>query len=146
MKDHELAKLTNDLRDIAIKYGQTQQLRERIAHRLHPEIIRLRTELAAAKQECKEVRRVARFWNNAYFERYTAKELADVFLAWQLPKDFMPDCGISFDGRPQDARGYPGTWPSGTNLFTAAQAEAMFQFILDKLHQEDEDAAIKEAK
>ena len=50
MKDHELAKLTNDLRDIAIKYGHTEQLREQIAHRLHPEIIRLRAELAASKE------------------------------------------------------------------------------------------------
>lgn len=36
IKDHEIAKLVNDLRDIAVTYGQTQQLRERIAHRLLP--------------------------------------------------------------------------------------------------------------
>ena len=31
MNDHEIAKLINDLRDVAIKYHDTQQLRERIA-------------------------------------------------------------------------------------------------------------------
>jgi hypothetical protein len=31
MKDHEIAKLVNDLRDIAIEFHATQQLRERIA-------------------------------------------------------------------------------------------------------------------
>lgn len=31
-KDHEIAKAVNDLRDVAIKYHSTQQLRERIAH------------------------------------------------------------------------------------------------------------------
>lgn len=41
MKDHEIAKLVNDLRDIAKEFHATQQLRERIA-------IRVR---AALKQE-----------------------------------------------------------------------------------------------
>ncbi|MCY1206582.1 hypothetical protein D9M72_181550 [compost metagenome] len=31
LKDHQIAKLVNDLRDVAKEYGQTQQLRERIA-------------------------------------------------------------------------------------------------------------------
>jgi hypothetical protein len=31
LKDHEIALLVNDLRDIAIKYHDTQQLRERIS-------------------------------------------------------------------------------------------------------------------
>ena len=34
MKDHELAEFINDLRDIAIKYAGTQQLRQRIATRV----------------------------------------------------------------------------------------------------------------
>lgn len=32
MKDHEIRELVNQLRDIAIKYHGTGQLRERIAH------------------------------------------------------------------------------------------------------------------
>lgn len=59
MKDHELANLTNDLRYIAIKYGNTEQLREQIAHKLHPKINQLRAELAAKTQECQELRKDA---------------------------------------------------------------------------------------
>lgn len=32
MKDHEIRELVNQIRDIAIEYHGTQQLRERIAH------------------------------------------------------------------------------------------------------------------
>lgn len=31
MKDHEIAQFINELRDVAVMYGNTQQLRERIA-------------------------------------------------------------------------------------------------------------------
>ena len=51
----------------------------------------------------------------------------DKFLAWKLPPDFCPDCGVSFDGRGKDARGYDKGWPVGTNLLTADQARAMFE-------------------
>ncbi len=34
MKEHILRQLTNDLRDIAIEFHATQQLRDRISHRL----------------------------------------------------------------------------------------------------------------
>lgn len=36
MKDHEIAKLVNDLRDVALKYHDAQQLRERIADIILP--------------------------------------------------------------------------------------------------------------
>lgn len=36
MKDHEIARIVNILRDIAVEYGQTQQLRERIAQVIVP--------------------------------------------------------------------------------------------------------------
>lgn len=32
LKDHEIAELVNNLRDVAVKYHATQQLRERISH------------------------------------------------------------------------------------------------------------------
>lgn len=35
MKDHEIRELVNQIRDIAIEYHGTQQLRERIAHVIH---------------------------------------------------------------------------------------------------------------
>ena len=36
MKDHEIQQIVNDLKDIAVKYGRTQQLRERIASLIVP--------------------------------------------------------------------------------------------------------------
>ena len=36
LKDHEIAKIVNDLRDIGKTYGQSQQLRERIARYIVP--------------------------------------------------------------------------------------------------------------
>lgn len=45
MKDHEIRELVNHLRDIAIEYHGTQQLRERIAQAVRAAM------LAAAPQE-----------------------------------------------------------------------------------------------
>jgi hypothetical protein len=47
------------------------------------------------------------------------------FLGWKLPEDFYPDAGISFKA-PQS----PFGWPTGTNLFHAGQAKAMFEHAL----------------
>src|SRR5690349_4503313 len=58
------------------------------------------------------------------------KAAVDRFLAWKLPATFSPDCGISFDGRGKDARGFDKGWPIGTNLFTADEARAMFEHCL----------------
>jgi len=49
------------------------------------------------------------------------KTAVDKFLSWKLPKDFYPDCGISFMHQ---------TEPIGTNLFTAVQAKEMFEYCL----------------
>ena len=57
------------------------------------------------------------------------KAMVDRFLRWPLPDDFAPDCGINFKRAP-DARGYAPSWPIGTNLLTAAQAEAMLRHVL----------------
>ena len=59
------------------------------------------------------------------------KPFVDRFLGWKLPKDFAPDCGISF--KPDFNEGTP--WPmkhepTGTSLLTAIQAEAMLEHIL----------------
>ena len=50
--------------------------------------------------------------------------VVDRFLAWKLPKDFAPDGGITL--KPSYEPGHP----SGTNLFTGVQAEAMVRHIL----------------
>lgn len=59
-------------------------------------------------------------------------KMVDRFLGWKLPKDFYPDCGISFDGRGPDARGYDRGWPTGTNLLHAGQAKEMFEHAVGK--------------
>lgn len=64
---------------------------------------------------------------NAYLgTSHDIKRAVDRFLGWKLPADFYPDAGISFD------RSYAEKWgmPSGTNLFHAGQAQAMFEYAL----------------
>lgn len=61
------------------------------------------------------------------------KYMVDRFLGWRLPEDFRPDCGIVFDAdaakklNPRNGR-YE---PVGTNLLSAAQADAMIRHMLD---------------
>jgi len=50
-KDHEIARVVNELRDIAITYRETQQLRERIANAVVP---LLKAATAAARQSAPE--------------------------------------------------------------------------------------------
>lgn len=67
------------------------------------------------------------------------KHMVDRFLGWRLPRDFTPDCGISF--KPEfnveynASRGQPPERhaPVGTNLLTAEQATAMVRHMLDGL-------------
>jgi hypothetical protein len=58
-------------------------------------------------------------------------EMVSRFLGWQLPKDFSPDCGISFDGRKDDEWNKNKTWPIGTNLLTADQAREMLEHVFE---------------
>ena len=55
------------------------------------------------------------------------KQAVDRFLGWQLPKDFLPDAGVSFK-----PNGEHGTvwWPIGTNILSADQAREMFEHCL----------------
>lgn len=53
------------------------------------------------------------------------KQMVDRFLGWRLPDTFHPDAGISFKA-PQ----HPFGWPTGTNLFNAEEARAMFEHVL----------------
>lgn len=59
------------------------------------------------------------------------KHMVDRFLSWRLPKTFNPDNGISYT-RPNYAANVDAT-PSGTNLFDAAQADAMVRYMLEGL-------------
>lgn len=61
------------------------------------------------------------------------KHMVNRFLMWRLPEDFRPDCGINFDAdaakkmNPLNHR-YE---PVGTNLFSADQATAMVQYMIE---------------
>jgi hypothetical protein len=55
------------------------------------------------------------------------KYMVDRFLGWKLPGNFTPDAGISFKADFNENTVYP----TGTNLFDAAQADAMIRYIVD---------------
>lgn len=64
---------------------------------------------------------------DAYVRKLTAR-----FLTWRLPDDFAPDDGISFKPTFNEHTDHPGRHqPTGTNLFSFAQAEAMLRHVLD---------------
>lgn len=61
------------------------------------------------------------------------KGMVNRFLCWKLPKDFAPDCGISFKRKHDYVHPEFGEHiyePVGTNLFTADQAKSMFEYCL----------------
>jgi len=55
MNDHEIGELVNSLRDCAIGYHHTQQLRERLHCIIVPKIDQLRTELEQANKRIAEL-------------------------------------------------------------------------------------------
>ena len=59
------------------------------------------------------------------------KHMVDRFLGWDLPEDFNPDGGISFERLGYQGNPYP--MPSGTCLLDAQQAEAMVRHMIDGL-------------
>lgn len=67
------------------------------------------------------------------------QEMVQRFLGWKLPSDFSPDGGITFEPEfnveymAKQGKQPMRREPTGTNLFTADQAEAMVRFILDDL-------------
>ena len=54
------------------------------------------------------------------------EHMVNRFLTWNLPADFAPDGGISFNH-------IEASQPTGTNLFTATQAKAMIAHMLEGL-------------
>lgn len=54
--------------------------------------------------------------------------MVERFLCWELPDDFAPDAGISFD---KSSSGVPGgMMPIGTNVLNATQAQAMVRHMV----------------
>lgn len=58
-------------------------------------------------------------------------EMVNRFLAWKLPKSFCPDAGITFKPYYNENTPWPMKHePTGTNLFNAVEAKAMFEYCL----------------
>lgn len=65
------------------------------------------------------------------------KYMVDKFLSYRLPEDFRPDNGISFKPTFNDHMDPPMRHePSGTNLLTATQAEALVRHMTDGMPEE----------
>lgn len=62
------------------------------------------------------------------------KYMVDRFLGWKLPPTFSPDAGISFNATCLHSS---PSWPVGTNLLTATQAEAMIRYLAHGLPDEE---------
>lgn len=59
------------------------------------------------------------------------KHMVDRFLGWRLPEPWSPDGGVSYK-RPNYAHAPAAhDWPVGTNLFDAAQTEAMVRYMAE---------------
>lgn len=59
------------------------------------------------------------------------KRMVERFLAWRLPADFAPDGGITFTPTFNDHTEHPQRHePTGTNLLTYTQADAMVRHML----------------
>jgi hypothetical protein len=60
------------------------------------------------------------------------KHMVECFLAWKLPDDFNPDGGVAFTPTFNDHLPAPMRHePTGTNLLTYTQAEAMVRHMLE---------------
>lgn len=66
------------------------------------------------------------------------KYMVDRFLGWKLPSNFNPDAGIRYT-RPNYHPSVDAT-PSGTNLFDAAQADAMVRYMAEGMPTATKDA------
>ncbi len=72
------------------------------------------------------------------------KQMVERFLQWKLPADFSPDAGISFKKDFNEHTDYPMKHePTGTNLFTAIQAEEMFRYALGDSLLTPKDLSVK---
>jgi hypothetical protein len=145
----ELSKVTDELFALSQDDGKV----ERALDRANAEINKLRSELAKIELQepvaFLELSRVTGEWFLSYITKKDVNQkplylapgaqpvnieaMVSKFLQWELPADFAPDCHISFDVlRAQ----LPLSWPTGTNLFSAAQARKMIEAMLDAVPKE----------
>lgn len=65
------------------------------------------------------------------------KHMVEQFLRWELPDNFNPDGGITFQRHYNNGTPNGGRYePVGTNLLDYTQAEAMVRHMLDGIPQE----------
>lgn len=77
-------------------------------------------------------------------EKTKIDKMVERFLSWKLPVDFLPDGGVKFSRRYKDGifiknlelNPEDPSWPIGTNLFTANQARAMIEHMMDEDKEE----------
>ncbi len=95
----------------------------KLLHAVHVDdekhIANLEQQLAAAQAEIAELKRVP---DNCI------RDMVDRFLGWKIPADFYPDCGVKFEPTELQKTGVH-SWPVGTNLFHAKQAEEMLGYV-----------------
>lgn len=70
---------------------------------------------------------LAATWGASQAQQTKVEQAVNRFLGWKLPQNFSPDAFIGFDSL--SALTY-NSWPIGTNLLTADQAKAMFEYCL----------------
>lgn len=64
------------------------------------------------------------------------KQMTERFLSWELPENFNPDDGISFEPVANKGTVYERRrQPTGTNLFDYTQAEAMVRYMVEGLER-----------
>lgn len=79
----------------------------------------------------------------ATLQRPDIDAMVDRFLGWKLPEDFAPDGGISFKATYNDHLPVPMKHnPIGTNLLTAIQAKAMFEYATAQRPADDPDSVL----
>ena len=103
LKDNEVAKLVTDLTVIAQNFHDHYRLRQLISQLVVPIFPPIKPKVDAVEVAINR------------------------FLSWTLPADFAPDCGINFTPVVHNDN---VVMPTGTNLFTAAQAKEMFEHCL----------------
>ena len=72
---------------------------------------------------------------DAQSRQFDINKLVDKFLCWNLPKDFSPDGGITYQQNQAIYGNNSPSMPTGTNLFTAGQAKKMFEYLLADIEE-----------
>jgi hypothetical protein len=122
MKDHEIAKVVNELRDIATQYHDTQQLRERIAGIVVP--LLAQSDHSGDGGDAWAISDAMRMDEDGRLPQDcdSVKAMVHRFLTWPLPSSVCADkCATD------NSYQYPR---SGTNLLNAIEAEAMIRHVI----------------